>query len=517
MIIARMRSAILTLFSALFWLILTVVITLLLVSCGGGGGGSSSSLADGGIEGTGISHGSITGFGSIFVNGSRLDISGASITVDGTAASENDLKLGMVVTALVNLSSNAVITVEADDDLEGPIADVPVLDPDGFAKTFTLLGTTVIVHKDETVFDNNFPGFVFDTIKKDDIVEVYGFFDENDNFIVRHIEKQGDFTPGTVVSVEVKGTIAGLVVDSVTNTFTFEIRGLTVTGDGTTDLSDVPGGLADDLFVEVKGMLQLDGTVHANSIELEGFDDSVDKMSVEGIIEGFTDLTSDFVVNTGEGPVTVNASGATLDPANLVLANGLEVEVEGRISNGILQALTVEARGGDVKVHATVITVDPTGPHDGTVTLEVAPGQTVMVKVNNQTRMEDDRDGVSPYTLTFLGSGDFAEIRAFENGNGDVIATRLERDNPDDVILQGFVQAASGSNNDGTVTVLGVMFSTFAGITQFEDVNDNPLVGDFFDHMPNGHLVKIKDKDDTASTPDDGLGDGTADEVDFED
>jgi hypothetical protein len=145
MILAHMRSAILTLLSALFWLVLTVVITLLLVSCGGGGG-SSSSLADGGTEGTGISHGSITGFGSIFVNGSRLDISGASITVDGTAASENDLKLGMVVTALVNLSSNAVITVEADDDLEGPIADVPALDPDGFTKTFTLLGTTVIVH-----------------------------------------------------------------------------------------------------------------------------------------------------------------------------------------------------------------------------------------------------------------------------------------------------------------------------------------------------------------------------------
>ena len=65
------------------------------VSCGGGGG--SGEVASGGIGGTGISSGAVTGFGSIFVNGVEFDTSGASITMGGISVSESDLKLGMVV------------------------------------------------------------------------------------------------------------------------------------------------------------------------------------------------------------------------------------------------------------------------------------------------------------------------------------------------------------------------------------------------------------------------------------
>ena len=43
-----------------------LVVSALIVACGGGGGGS---VAGGGIGGTGITSGTVTGFGSVFVNG----------------------------------------------------------------------------------------------------------------------------------------------------------------------------------------------------------------------------------------------------------------------------------------------------------------------------------------------------------------------------------------------------------------------------------------------------------------
>lgn len=503
------------------------LLVLLTASCGGGGG--DGTVASGGIGGTGISHGSVTGFGSIFVNGSRLNVSNASITIDDTAASEDEIKLGMVVTAIVDLSSSAAIIVEADGGLDGPITSAPQPDADGNTKTFTVLGTTVVVEKNDTVFDNADPSFNFDTIALNDIVDIHGFFDNMDQFIAKRIERKGVFS-GAPLPVEVKGTIEGLVNGS--NVFSFQIRALTITGDAATDLSDVPGGLANGLFVEVKGDLQSDGTVHANSVELEGLDQGieVDEVSAQGIVTDCppTPPCDNFTLNTGVGPVPVRIlPGATFEPVGLVLTNGLEVEVEGRVNNGVLEAFEVEARGGDIKIEATVVAVDPQGTsQNGTVELAIAPDpmnpattQTLVVHVNQQTRTEDDT-GADPTPPSFdlgdIGQGDFLEIRAFKDGTGDIIATRLERDDPDDVILQGAKDDYSANTGTGVIRLLDIEFATNAA-TQFEDADDNPVatLADFDGLVQSGvcALVKVKDKDDV---PVDGLGDGTADEVDCE-
>ena len=47
-----------------------LIIGMALASCGGGGG----QVAEGGIGGTGISTGTVTGFGSVYVNGVKYDI-----------------------------------------------------------------------------------------------------------------------------------------------------------------------------------------------------------------------------------------------------------------------------------------------------------------------------------------------------------------------------------------------------------------------------------------------------------
>src|SRR5256885_5141775 len=73
-----------------------VGIALLLASCGGG-------QLTAGIEGSGApvtTVGSITGFGSIFVNGVEYATAGAQIGIDGQPGTEAQLSVGDVVTVV---------------------------------------------------------------------------------------------------------------------------------------------------------------------------------------------------------------------------------------------------------------------------------------------------------------------------------------------------------------------------------------------------------------------------------
>ncbi|NNE64723.1 MAG: hypothetical protein HKN34_11620, partial [Gammaproteobacteria bacterium] len=67
-------------------------------SCGEGGVGGDIVVADGGISGTGISSGSISGFSSVIVNGRKLEVTTETqIFVDEQLATESDLKVGHVI------------------------------------------------------------------------------------------------------------------------------------------------------------------------------------------------------------------------------------------------------------------------------------------------------------------------------------------------------------------------------------------------------------------------------------
>ncbi|NNG13143.1 MAG: hypothetical protein HKM88_07835, partial [Halobacteria archaeon] len=107
------------------YLVVSLVVTILIA---GGCGGGSSSLAGGGIGGTGITaFGTITGFGSVFVNGIEFETSGSLFDVDDDdTAVEGDLGIGMVVTVIGDLNDDGgtgtADCIEYDDELEGPIS-----------------------------------------------------------------------------------------------------------------------------------------------------------------------------------------------------------------------------------------------------------------------------------------------------------------------------------------------------------------------------------------------------------
>ncbi|UCE76689.1 MAG: hypothetical protein JSU62_00195 [Gammaproteobacteria bacterium] len=502
------------------WKLILVALSAALVALSGcGGGGGSGTVA--GIGGTGkIASGTITGFGSIFVNGVEYNTDSASIAVDDSSATESDLRVGMVVTVTgtVSDSTGNASSVVYDNEVEGPVTGITALATGVTSRSFTVLGTDVVVDATGTIFDNGTPGFSFDTIDNNDVVEVSGFFDALGVLQATYIEKTGEF-PGTT-DVQLKGTVTGATGAGGTATFgeSFTVNGITVNilDVNSTDLSDVPGGLVTDgMFVEVKGLWVNANTVDASRIEEEDttLGDDGDDVSVEGLVSGFTNLGAIFFVN-GQ---PVDAATATLEPGTLQLANDLRVEAEGTInSSGVLIAEKIESRGGDVEVQAQVngIEVTNTSLNEGNITLllVVQGPQTLTVQTNSRTQFDDKTDTVDPMRLADIAVGDYLEIRGFVDDGGAVVASEVRRDGLDgddlsgeDVILQGPVSSAI----EPSITILGVTFSTDAS-TEFENLLEQPISSsEFYGFLGIGTLVKLKDD----SVP----GDGIADEASLED
>jgi len=462
-----------------------------LSSCGGGGGGGGgfAGVGGGGIGGTGItSTGTIDGFGSIFVNGVEYETGDSEVSLDGKSASEAGLRLGMVVTVRGTLNDDRTTgtaeQVTFDDEVQGPVSVIEP-GPDGDSLLLTVLGVKVIVERTGTVFDD----VTFDTLAVGDLVEVSGFVDESQRIRATRVEKQSDFVPGAS-EIELKGIVSGL-----TST-TFNLGDYVVDFSGA-DLTDVPGGaLTEGMSVEVHGTLA-DSLIVASRVEHEDdftadLDDE-DELSIQGAISNFVSPSS-FAVNG----VSVDASSATLEPAGLVLANGIVVEVEGVWNGTTLIAEEMKARRGRVELEAKVASVNVA---EGSITLQYATG-TVTVLVDSRTQLDDETGAVATLTLADIASGDFLEVEAGSVGDA-LVASRVDREEADDDVLQGPVD---GFNAGVDITVLGITFSTLGA--EFESDDDDGLSAEqFFSELQVGDLVKIKDEEPT---------DGVADEVEFE-
>jgi len=135
------------------WLVLT---TSALAACGGGGSGGGTSTAGlPGTGGTGIyAQGSISGFGSVIVNGIKFDDLQASVQVDGVTATSADLRLGMVASVQGVRGGVATLgtasSIEAWSIARGLVTQGGVV-PGGLGQ-FTLAGMTVQTDS-ATVFD----------------------------------------------------------------------------------------------------------------------------------------------------------------------------------------------------------------------------------------------------------------------------------------------------------------------------------------------------------------------------
>jgi len=467
-----------------------IATNLALAGCGGGGaGGIASTGGGGGIGGTGItSTGTIDGFGSIFVNGVEYETTDSLVSLDGVTSTEDKLRLGMVVTVRGTVNDDgktgSAEQVLFDDEVQGPVASIEI-GLDGDTLLVTVLGVSVIAERTSTVFDD----VSFDSLAVGDLVEVSGFVENDQRLRATRIEKKSSFVAGAS-EVELKGIVSART-DTTFNLNTF------VVAYSTADLSEVPGGRAvDGMQVEVHGTLT-GNVISASRVEEEDdltddFDDD-DNISLQGAITNFVDR-SNFLVNG----IAIDASSAELEPAGLVLANGVVVEVSGLWRGTNLKADNVTSRRGRVELEAEVAAVNAS---EGTITLQFFTG-TVTVQVASTTLLDDETDRADPMKLGDIASGDFLAVEAIRVEDA-LVASRVRRDEQGDDTLQAQVESFNAGVD---ITLLGITFS--AVTAEFENQDNSALSSQtFFGKLRVGDLVKVKD---------DKLTDGVADEVEFE-
>ena len=477
------------------WIALWLVAAIA-VGCGGAG-----SLAGGGIGGSGLSSGSISAFGSIFVTGTEYDTASAAITLDRVSGSASALRVGMVV-VVEGARSGATgdaDRVTYDDEIEGPISAITVVSVD--EKQLTILGQTVTIERTLTRFDAS-SGMMapdFDAIAVNDLVEVSGFRRSAD-IQATYVEKTG--VAAANARVEVKGTVSGVAGQS------FMLGTVLVSWSNATTLADLPsGGPTNSDFVEVEGTLSGAASVQATRIEREGaFGGDLEDFEIEGVVTQFVSLASFRV----DGQL-VNASGAgvSFEPNNPALVrDGARVEIEGELRGGTLMAEEVKLREGEVRIHAQIASAGDVDLAASTLSL-----LGVTIRTDAGTQFEDELLNDPSFGLADLVAGDFIEVRGVEDGTGSVLATEIERaDDVDDVRLRGSVGAIDSDPIGGrSVTILGVVVRTDAG-TQYSDfpgsVNDEDA---FYAAVQVGDVLDVADQQDGDATAID-----VADEISFE-
>ena len=413
-----------------------------------------------------VSVGTITSFGSIFVNGVRYELNGAAITVDGNPGTQADLAVGQVVAVRGTLSSDGTTgtatSVHFNSLLEGPVVSIDVT-----AGTLVVLGQVVRIDAATSFDDSIVPGSI-EGINVGDPLEISGFFLADGTISATRVERQS-----VVGELEVNG-----LVSNVTAT-TFSIGSLVVDYSSAM-LDDFPNGAPEDgQAVEARGnMLGGSGELVATVVEFKGnefADDDADQVELEGFITRFSSDT-DFDV---EGiPVTSNAQTQYENGTSADLGLNRKVEVEGDFdATGVLVADKIELKpSGTVRVESLV--EDVQGNQLTVLGLSI--------EVNSSTRLEDQSDAdLEPFAVTDINVGDYVEIRGFEDSGG-IVATLLEREGFDgEVALRGFVESIADPN----FSILGVTIETGGG-TQFQDLNDQPISAADFFPQATGSLVE---------------------------
>jgi hypothetical protein len=263
-----------------------------------------------------------------------------TVRIDNVTVLETAVRQGMVVKmrgAFGPLDNEgAYDNVVAEPQVIGQVSGLQVSGP--AESTFTVLGQTVTT-KPTTVFDDP----AIRTLANNDVVEVHGFFSGPNAIEATFIR------PAPVAT---KRQIRGVVGGSAAGTFSI--------GTQQVDLGAVTPVPVDNDFVEVEGTQAVPGgPVQAEIIEIDNFRAQGDQeVETEGSVASHDAGAKSFVLRTHSGPVTVRYDvpgfavtafqleerNTPSDAATIFAVANQQVEVEGRLVGGVLQAREIELR-----------------------------------------------------------------------------------------------------------------------------------------------------------------------------
>lgn len=372
----------------------------------------SGPLAIAGIDAGGSpikTGGSITQFGSIYVNGARYDTSNALFIIDGRIGDESELHVGQVVSLYGTIDgagdSGVAWVVSYDDLLEGSITKID--EKEGF---IIVLGQKVEIDAD-TIFALSSGTSSIEGLDKGDVVEISGFRGGMGSVVATYV---GDGDGSGIV--DLTGTVTGSAAESAS----FSINGLEVDysqghiyefDSGAPEIGDA---------VEIFGEIDTETGRFVASQVWPALSAAAAGPGTYAEVEGYISLRESLTRFEVDGvPVRVTWSTSFENDWFFALDTNRKVEVSGYYDeNGSLVAEHIEfEEGAKLKLSGTVDGIDA----------ESVYVNGLPIRITSETAYEDDSDlDQRRFGFDDVRVGDVIEIRGYDVG-GSLVATRLER------------------------------------------------------------------------------------------
>jgi hypothetical protein len=449
------------------------VLAALQASCSGGGG---DTFAGGGIGGTGVtvaSVGTVTGFGSVIVNGVTYDTSAAEVFVENSFRGSGDpaviqnLSAGMVVRVegtLADEGSASADRVFFSNNLRGQVKSINPLD--SLTKQVVILGQTVLMD-DRTAFRN----VTIDSIAVGMVLEVSGYDDESGEIFATYVNKV--VPPDDIV--EIKGQVQRLRLPLNT----FEIGGLTVDY-STAHLTGLPGNAPEEgQVLKVRGTMQMADRLVAQRLDLEEeFGSGVfDVVEFEGIITQ-TGALGEFRIGRYTVSVDHETSYNNLTPQDL--NRGTRVIVRGTLADRDILADEIFL-SEKIRMESDVNSTDLAGN-----SLVLSGLESAAIFMTATTRIVGIRQGLDDIML-----GDHARVLGRRTADEAILASMIVvTPSKDSVELAGAVESVS----EPRIVVLGIEVNT-SNIPSdgFKVEGGNPVSpAEFFGAVKPGDSVAVE-------------------------
>ena len=380
-----------------------------LVACGGGG--SSGSMSQTGAQSV-ATWGTITAFGSVYVNGVRYDVSRATLKKNDTTVAQTGLAVGEV--ALVRgredtqTGQGEADSVDVEDSVVGPITTIT-------GNQLTVLGQTISVTAN-TSFGPGITPADLTGLKMNDSVEVSGLPGMGGVIMATRIGRAASNEP-----LQVLGTVGTV------SATTFMINGLTVDFSNLSLSGFASGKPATGDLVIARGTAFDPTAVKLTATAVRLADTDRDEQAAGGLVEEeglITVFTSATDFQVAGAKVTTTASTVFKNGTAADLALNVRVEVRGTLdANKVLMADVVEIEHiAVIALAATVSGVD--------TTMNTLTVLGVTISVDTNTRFEDESNAqVQMFSLKDVAVGNTVLVRGYEKpaGSGMVLATRLVR------------------------------------------------------------------------------------------
>lgn len=326
-----------------------------LIACGGGGGGSAASSPSVPPAGTSVAptvmEGTITGFGSVLINGQRFEDKNARVLFAngaeaGTPGLLADLHTGMRV--LAELKDGVLQSLTVNFALVGTVGAV-----DAAAGTLSVFGQTIRIVNDgqlPTVFE----GFTsLAQLQLGDLVRVSGSVASDGSITASRIERR--LKDGSEV-FRLSGPVLGL--DATAKTFALLGNASVVVDYSQAKILPAGATLENGKLVGVLSLAAPTSAagktvITASAIEIKSRKLADGKgVAVGGVISDFQSLASLRI-----GDTLVDASAARLEDGTTAadVANGAQALAQGTLVSGVLKAEELKVFKQDTAIKALLV------------------------------------------------------------------------------------------------------------------------------------------------------------------